>query len=110
MKHFDLLIVGAGPAGSFAAELLAKGGARVAFFDGRPADEPKTCGGGVTPKGLKRWRTLRPRSYRKGPQSLASTARGCGPHYKRPRSLLTIRQEITPQTRGTIRHLFARSI
>jgi flavin-dependent dehydrogenase len=37
---FDLLIVGAGPAGSFAAELLAKGGAKVALFDGRPEGEP----------------------------------------------------------------------
>src|SRR4029453_2491255 len=58
MKHFDLLIVGAGPAGSFAAELLAKGGARVALFDGRPADEPKPCGGGVTAKALKAWPQL----------------------------------------------------
>jgi geranylgeranyl reductase family protein len=53
--HYDLLIVGAGPAGSFAAELLAKGGARVALFDGRPDGEPKACGGGVTAKALKAW-------------------------------------------------------
>jgi flavin-dependent dehydrogenase len=50
---FDLLIVGAGPAGSFAAELAARGGARVALFDGRPPTEPKACGGGVTSKALK---------------------------------------------------------
>jgi flavin-dependent dehydrogenase len=50
---FDLLIVGAGPAGSFAAELAARGGARVALFDGRPPLEPKACGGGVTSKALK---------------------------------------------------------
>lgn len=50
---FDLLIVGAGPAGSFAAELLARGGGRVALFDGRPPREPKACGGGVTSKALK---------------------------------------------------------
>jgi geranylgeranyl reductase family protein len=55
MKQFDLLIVGAGPAGSFAAELLAKGGASVALFDGRPEGEPKACGGGVTGKALKAW-------------------------------------------------------
>src|SRR5258705_4573189 len=55
MKVFDLLIVGAGPAGSFAAERLAKGGARVALFDGRPEGEPKACGGGVTAKALKAW-------------------------------------------------------
>ena len=53
--HYDLLIAGAGPAGSFAAELLAKGGAKVALFDGRPDGEPKACGGGVTAKALKAW-------------------------------------------------------
>jgi len=52
---YDLLIAGAGPAGSFAAELLAAGGARVALFDGRPEGEPKACGGGVTAKALKAW-------------------------------------------------------
>jgi len=55
MARFELLIVGAGPAGSFAAELLAKGGAKVALFDGRPEGEPKACGGGVTAKALKAW-------------------------------------------------------
>ena len=53
--YYDLLIAGAGPAGSFAAELLAKGGAKVALFDGRPEGEPKACGGGVTAKALKAW-------------------------------------------------------
>src|SRR5260370_6720723 len=55
MDHYDVLIVGAGPAGSFAAERLAQGGARVALFDGRPAGDPKACGGGVTSKALKAW-------------------------------------------------------
>jgi len=55
MKNFDLIIVGAGPAGSFAAEKLARAGAKVALFDGRPPDEPKACGGGVTSKALKAW-------------------------------------------------------
>src|SRR5438105_9604392 len=54
-EAFDVLIVGAGPAGSFAAERLAAGGARVAMFDGRPPGEPKACGGGVTSKALKAW-------------------------------------------------------
>jgi geranylgeranyl reductase family protein len=58
MTHYDLLIVGAGPAGSFAAELLAKNGASVALFDGRPEGEPKACGGGVTAKALKAWPQL----------------------------------------------------
>jgi flavin-dependent dehydrogenase len=55
MHHFDVLIVGAGPAGSFAADLLARGGVQVALFDGRPPGEPKACGGGVTSKALKAW-------------------------------------------------------
>jgi geranylgeranyl reductase family protein len=54
-ERFDVLMVGAGPAGSFAAERLARGGVRVALFDGRPAGEPKACGGGVTSKALKAW-------------------------------------------------------
>src|SRR3982074_3226714 len=55
MSLFDVLIVGAGPAGSFAAEQLARAGASVALFDGRPDGEPKACGGGVTAKALKAW-------------------------------------------------------
>lgn len=55
MKPFDVIIVGAGPAGSFAAERLARAGVRVALFDGRPEGEPKACGGGVTSKALKAW-------------------------------------------------------
>ena len=55
MDSFDVLIVGAGPAGSFAAERLARAGVRVALFDGRPPGEPKACGGGVTSKALKAW-------------------------------------------------------
>src|SRR5207237_5598556 len=55
MNRFDVLIVGAGPAGSFAAEYLARGGRSVALFDGGPEGEPKACGGGVTSKALKAW-------------------------------------------------------
>jgi len=55
MDRFEVLIVGAGPAGSFAGERLARRGVRVALFDGRPPDEPKACGGGVTSKALKAW-------------------------------------------------------
>jgi len=55
MDRYEVLIAGAGPAGSFAAERLARGGVRVALFDGRPPGEPKACGGGVTSKALKAW-------------------------------------------------------
>ena len=55
MKNFDVIIVGAGPAGSLAAERLARAGVSVALFDGRLPGEPKACGGGVTSKALKAW-------------------------------------------------------
>lgn len=55
---FAVLIVGAGPAGSRAAEKLARAGVRVALCDGRPPTKAKPCGGGVTSKALKAWPEL----------------------------------------------------
>jgi geranylgeranyl reductase family protein len=47
----DIAIVGAGPAGSRAAFVLARRGARVTLFDGsHPREKP--CGGGVTGRAL----------------------------------------------------------
>jgi geranylgeranyl reductase family protein len=47
VKHFDVAVVGAGPAGSWAAYKLARAGARVALLDAsHPREKP--CGGGVT--------------------------------------------------------------
>src|SRR5712691_185759 len=54
-KVFNVLLVGAGPAVSFAAVRLASAAVSVALFDGRPEGEPKACGGGVTGKALKAW-------------------------------------------------------
>ncbi|MBC7797861.1 MAG: NAD(P)/FAD-dependent oxidoreductase [Pyrinomonadaceae bacterium] len=54
----EVLIIGAGPAGSFAAEILAKNNVKVTLFDGRPQDEQKPCGGGVTSKALKKYPQL----------------------------------------------------
>ena len=49
--HHDVAIVGAGPAGSRAAFVLARRGARVTLFDGsHPREKP--CGGGVTGRAL----------------------------------------------------------
>ncbi len=49
--HFDVAIVGAGPAGAWAAYRLASGGARVIVFDhSHPREKP--CGGGVTGRAL----------------------------------------------------------
>src|SRR5579872_955675 len=47
----DVAIVGAGPAGAWTAERLARGGARVTMFDpSHPREKP--CGGGVTGRAL----------------------------------------------------------
>lgn len=43
-------VVGAGPAGSTAARLLAERGIAVTLFEAAPLPRPKLCGGGLTPK------------------------------------------------------------
>lgn len=46
-QHFDVLIIGAGPAGSLAAYHLAKAGLRVAVVEAARFPRPKACGGGL---------------------------------------------------------------
>jgi geranylgeranyl reductase family protein len=53
----DIAVIGAGPAGSFAAELLSRAGRSVVMFDPKGAWE-KPCGGGVTARALERYRFL----------------------------------------------------
>jgi geranylgeranyl reductase family protein len=48
MEKFDVVVVGAGPAGSTAARILATAGARVALYDRAAFPRDKPCGGGVT--------------------------------------------------------------
>ena len=51
VNHFDVAVVGAGPAGSHCAWRLASAGARVALVDGsHPREKP--CGGGITGRAL----------------------------------------------------------
>jgi geranylgeranyl reductase family protein len=50
--RFDALVVGAGPAGSVAALVLARGGARVALVDKAEFPRDKACGDMVGPRGL----------------------------------------------------------
>ncbi len=52
-KSYDVIIVGAGPAGSAAAYFLAKGGLRVALLDKFDFPRDKTCGDGLTPRAVK---------------------------------------------------------
>jgi geranylgeranyl diphosphate/geranylgeranyl-bacteriochlorophyllide a reductase len=51
VDRFEVIVTGAGPAGSIAARDLARGGARVALVDAsHPREKP--CGGGVTGRAL----------------------------------------------------------
>lgn len=45
--HYDVIVVGAGPAGNTAARELALGGARVALLERHLLPRHKTCGGGM---------------------------------------------------------------
>jgi geranylgeranyl reductase family protein len=52
-RTFDVCIVGAGPAGSTAAYLLARQGLSVALIDRARFPRDKTCGDGITPRGAR---------------------------------------------------------
>ena len=53
MERFDVLVVGAGPAGSATAIHLARAGARVLLTDKARFPRDKPCGGGLTGRALK---------------------------------------------------------
>jgi geranylgeranyl reductase family protein len=50
--RFDAVVVGAGPAGSIAALVLARGGARVALADKAAFPRDKACGDLIGPRGV----------------------------------------------------------
>jgi len=47
-QKYDAIVVGAGPAGSMAARLLARAGAKVLLADKTKFPRDKPCGGGLT--------------------------------------------------------------
>jgi geranylgeranyl reductase family protein len=51
-RGFDVVVAGAGPAGSVAALVLARGGARVALVDKAAFPRDKACGDLVGPRGV----------------------------------------------------------
>lgn len=50
---WDVIVVGAGPAGSTAARVAAEAGARVLLIDRAAFPRYKTCGGGITGRSLR---------------------------------------------------------
>jgi menaquinone-9 beta-reductase len=70
-EHYDVLVIGGGPAGSTCARVLVAGGARVAVIDRAEFPRVKLCGGWLSPaiwdvlelaptaypRGLWEWRT-----------------------------------------------------
>jgi geranylgeranyl reductase family protein len=53
VKRYDVLVVGAGPAGSATAIHLARGGAHVLLADRARFPRDKPCGGGITGRALR---------------------------------------------------------
>jgi geranylgeranyl reductase family protein len=53
MERFDVLVVGAGPAGSATAMHLARGGVKVLLVDRARFPRDKPCGGGLTGRALR---------------------------------------------------------
>jgi flavin-dependent dehydrogenase len=53
VERFDVIVVGAGPAGSVTSHLLASSGVRTLLVDRARFPRDKPCGGGVTLRGAR---------------------------------------------------------
>ena len=51
-EHWDMVVIGAGPAGAAAAIQAARAGVRVVVFDKAPYGRDKVCGDGLTPRAV----------------------------------------------------------
>ncbi|MCP4818138.1 MAG: geranylgeranyl reductase family protein, partial [Shimia sp.] len=63
MSDFDIIVIGAGPAGSAAATWAAKGGARVALVDKATFPRNKLCGGLFTERSRSYYREIFGRDF-----------------------------------------------
>ena len=59
MEHRDIVVIGAGPAGSAAAIRAARAGASVAVFEKSHHGRDKVCGDGLTPRAVGALRELK---------------------------------------------------
>ena len=51
-EYFDLVVVGAGPAGSAAAIAAQRAGLQTLLLDAQSPGRDKTCGDGLTPRAV----------------------------------------------------------
>ena len=57
-RHFDLIVLGAGPAGAAAAKTAADHGLRTALVDKRTFPRHKLCGGGITGRAMAHYQRI----------------------------------------------------
>ncbi len=57
---YDVVVIGAGPAGSTAAKCLAENGIKVLLLDKSEFPRDKPCGGGLPTRVLKRFQYIEP--------------------------------------------------